>query len=142
MYHFRIKTDKKPDGTRISPTQHVEYIRREGKYEEEKFFGNFISTTEMKNEDEGLIYKTDDFGSIRKTAQGIEVTDKASLTTTAIALMLAAEKLKKQPLIVAGTQNFVQSILEAAVTFNLELEFANKNMQNEYRRRKEKRNGT
>lgn len=138
MYHFRIKTDKKPDGTRISPTQHVEYIRREGKYEEEKFFGNFISTTEMKNEDEGLIYKTDDFGSIRKTAQGIEVTEKASLTTTAIALMLAAEKLKKQPLIVAGTQNFVQSVLEAAVTFNLELEFANKNMQNEYRRRKTK----
>ena len=139
MFHFRIKSDKKPDGTRISPIQHVEYIRREGKYEEEQFVGNFISTTEMKKTDEGLLYRTDDFGSIRKTTQGIEVTEKASLTTTAIALMLTAETQKHQPLIVSGSLDFVQSVLNVAVTLNLKVKFANKNLQNEYRRRKEKR---
>ena len=139
MYHFRIKSDKKPDGTRISPVQHVEYIRREGKYEEDKFVGNIISTAEMKNADEGLLYKTDEYGVIRNTAKGIEVTEKASLMTIAVALKLATEKQKNQPLIVSGNVDFVQSVLEAAVRFNLEIKFGNKNMQNEYRRRKEKR---
>ena len=51
MFHFRLKSDKKPDGTRISPIQHVDYIRREGNFAEEqdrqeknKFVGNFISS--------------------------------------------------------------------------------------------------
>ena len=139
MYHFRIKSDKKPDGTRISPVQHVEYIHREGKYEEDKFVGNIISTAEMKNADEGLLYKTDEYGVIRNTEKGIEVTEKASLTTIAVALKLATEKQKNQPLIVSGNVDFVQSVLEAAVRFNLEIKLGNKNMQNEYRRRKERR---
>ncbi len=32
MYHFRIKSDKKPNGTKISAVKHVEYINREGKF--------------------------------------------------------------------------------------------------------------
>ena len=36
MFHFRLKSDKKPDGTRISPVQHVDYIRHEGNFAEEK----------------------------------------------------------------------------------------------------------
>jgi len=140
MFHFRLKSDKKPDGTRISPVQHVEYIRREGKYgESEKFVGNIISTAEMENFAEGLLYKTDEFGSIRNTKKGIEITERASLTTVAIGLMLASETQKQQPLIISGNVDFVQRVLEAAITFNLEIKFANKNMQNEYMRRKEKR---
>ena len=30
MYHFRLKSDKKPSGTKISAVKHVEYINREG----------------------------------------------------------------------------------------------------------------
>ncbi len=30
MFHFRIKSDKKPNGTKISAVKHVEYINREG----------------------------------------------------------------------------------------------------------------
>jgi len=30
MYHFRLKSDKKPNGTKISAVKHVEYINREG----------------------------------------------------------------------------------------------------------------
>ena len=89
MFHFRLKSDKKPDGTRISPIQHVDYIRREGNFAEEqdwqeknKFVGNLISSAEVKNackDFNSLLYKTDNFGSIRNTAEGIEVTEKASL---------------------------------------------------------------
>ena len=32
MFHFRLKSDKKPDGTKISAVQHVDYIRREGNF--------------------------------------------------------------------------------------------------------------
>ncbi len=32
IYHFRIKSNKKPNGTKISAVQHVEYINREGKF--------------------------------------------------------------------------------------------------------------
>jgi len=32
MYHFRIKSDKKPNGTKISAVKYVEYINREGKF--------------------------------------------------------------------------------------------------------------
>ena len=49
MYHFRIKSDKKTNGTKISAVQHVEYINREGKFstpeqwqEKNKFVGDFI----------------------------------------------------------------------------------------------------
>lgn len=67
MYHFRLKSDKKPDGTRISPIQHVDYIRREGNFAEEqdwqeknKFVGNLISSAEVKNackDFNSLLYK-------------------------------------------------------------------------------------
>ena len=33
MFHFRIKSDKKPNGTKISAVQHVEYINRERAFE-------------------------------------------------------------------------------------------------------------
>ena len=32
MYHFRLKSDKKPNGTKISAVKHVEYINREGAF--------------------------------------------------------------------------------------------------------------
>ena len=30
IYHFWLKSDKKPNGTKISVVKHVEYIKREG----------------------------------------------------------------------------------------------------------------
>ena len=84
MYHFRIKSDKKPNGTKISAIQHVEYINREGKFstseqgqQKNKFSGDFITTEKIPNAFDGqniLLYKTDDFGSIRNSQCGIEVT--------------------------------------------------------------------
>ena len=101
MFHFRLKSDKKPDGTKISAVQNVDYIQREGRFknidqlqDNNTFVGNFISSTEIKDAfgvRNALLYKTDDFGSIRNSAQGIEVTENASPTTLSIVLMLADE---------------------------------------------------
>ena len=138
MFHFRIKSDKKPDGSKVSAFKHVEYIRREGNFAEvehweqkNKFVGNFISSDDVKNVCNGqdcLLYKTDDFGSIRNSANGIEVTENSSPTT---------KTMNHQPLIILGSPNFKQSVLQAALDFNLDISFADKLMQNEFVRRKE-----
>ena len=101
MYHFRLKSDKKPNGTKISAVKYVEYIDREGSFahdeqwkENNKFVGDSIKTEETSNVLGGLnalLYKTDEFGSIRNTERGLEVTENASLTTISIALMLAKQ---------------------------------------------------
>ena len=53
MFHFRLKSDKKPSGTKISAVKHVEYINREGSFahdeqwkEKNKFVGDCITTAE------------------------------------------------------------------------------------------------
>ena len=101
MFHFRLKSDKKLNETKISAVKHVEYIDREGFFahdeqwkENNKFVGDCITTEETSNALGGLnalLYKTDDFGSIRNTERGLEVTENASLTTISIALMLAKQ---------------------------------------------------
>ena len=147
MFHFRLKSDKKPDGTKISAVQHVDYIRCEGNFantenwhENNKFVGNFISSAEVKDACNGLetlLYKTDDFGSIRNTTHGIEVTEKASPTTLAVALMLANETMNHQPLIICGSPTFKKAILNAALSSNLSVTFDDKLFQNEFQKQKE-----
>ena len=34
MFHFRIKSDKKPDGSKVPALKHVEYIRRDGNFDQ------------------------------------------------------------------------------------------------------------
>ena len=149
MFHFRLKSDKKPDGTKISPVQHVDYIRREGNFaniehwqENNKFVGNLISSAEVKDACNGLetlLYKTYDFGSIRNSAQGIEVTENASPTTLAVALMLADEAMEHKPLIISGSPAFKKSILNAALSSNLPVTFADNLFQKEFLKQKEQR---
>lgn len=103
----------------------MEYIRREGTYvgleqrqEQPKFVGNVITTAETPNALGGqtvLLYKPDDFGSIRNSANEIEVSENASSTTISIALMLANETLNHQPIILNGLSEFQQSVVNAAV---------------------------
>ncbi len=147
MFHFRLKSDKKLDDTKISAVQHVDYIRREGNFANienwhlnNKFVGNFISSAEVKDACNGLVtllYKTDVFGSIRNTEKGIEVTEKASPTTLAIALMLAYETMEHKPLIISGSPVFKKSILNAALLSNLPITFADNLLQNEFLKQKE-----
>ena len=147
MFHFRIKSDKKPNGTKISAVQHVEYINREGKFstpeqwqEKNKFVGDFISTEKFPNAFDGqniLLYKTDDFGSIRNTQRGIEVTQNASEETIATALVLAYETMNHQPLVINGSEEFKKEVLKTAVLQDLPIFFDDLIMQNDFLRYKE-----
>lgn len=146
MYHFRLKSDKKPNGTKISAVQHVEYINREGKFSSQeqwqaknKFVGNFITTEKTPNAFGGqdmLLYKTDDYGSIRNSAQGIEVTEKASAETIAIALVLASHTMNNQPLILHGSSQFKKATLKTAIQYDLPISFDDILMQKEFLRHK------
>ena len=146
MYHFRIKSDKKPNGTKISAVQHVDYINREGTFTHDehwkqtnKFVGNFITTAQMPNALDGinaLLYKTDDFGSIKNSERGIEVTENFSHTTISIALMLAEETIGHQPLVINGTPDFHKTVLEVAVQDNLPISFQDKLMQRAFEQKK------
>jgi len=151
IYHFRIKSDKKPNGTKISAVKHVEYINREGTFAHDerwkqinKFVGDFITTEKMPNALDGLnalLYKTDDFGSIRNTQRGIEVTENFSHTTIAIALILADKALNHQPLIINGSPDFHKTVLQVALEDNLSISFQDKLMQGTFElRKREKEN--
>ena len=147
MFHFRIKSDKKPNGTKISAVQHVEYINREGKFstpeqwqEKNKFGDDFISTEKFPNAFGGqnfLLYKTDDFGSIRNSQRGIEVTQNASEETIATALLLAYEIMNHQPLIINGSDDFKKAVLKTAVQKDLPISFDDLSFQNDFLRYKD-----
>lgn len=149
MFHFRIKSDKKPSGAKVSAVQHVEYINREGTFAHDElwnqnntFVGNVITTKETPTAFDGLnalLYKTDEFGSIRNTKQGIETTENASSTTISIALMLANEAMGHKPLIINGSPDFHVLVMEAALEINLPISFQDKMMQREFERQKEKK---
>ena len=149
MFHFRLKSDKKPNGTKISAVKHVEYINREDSFshdehwkESNKFVGDFITTVQTPNALNGLemlLYKTDDFGSIKNSERGIEVTKNASSTTLSIALMLAAETMNNQPLIINGSPDFHKAVLQTALLANLPVTFADRLLQKEFERLKERK---
>ena len=146
MYHFRLKSDKKPNGTKISAVKHVEYINREGAFSDDehgkgndKFVGNFITTEKSPNALGGqniILYKTNGFGLIRNTEQGIEVMKNASETTIATALLLAAETMNHQPLIIKGSEELKKEVLKTAVLQDLPISFDDLLMQIEFMRNK------
>ena len=146
MFHFRLKSDKKPSGAKVSAVKHVEYINREGTFahdeqwkKKNKFVGDFITTEERANVVGGrnaLLYKSDDYGSIRNSERGLEVTENASSTTISIALMLADETMEHKPLMISGSAQFRKKVLEATVKANLPISFQNKLMQREIERRR------
>ena len=142
MFHFRLKSDKKPNGTKISAVKHVEYINREGTFSDDghrqgvdNFVGNFIATEKTTNAFSGqntFLYKTNGLGLIQNTAKGIEVSEKASETTIAIALVLASESMYHQPLIINGSEEFKKSVLKTATLQDLPISFDDLIMQREF----------
>ena len=127
---------------KISAVKHVEYINREGSFfhdehwkESNKFVEDFITTAQTANALNGLemlLYKTDDFGSIKNSERGIEVTENASSTTLSIALMLADEKMNHQPLIIHGSPDFHKAVLQTALLASLPIAFADRLFQKEF----------
>ena len=147
-YHFRIKSDKKPDGTRIAAVTHAEYVGREGKFSDidrrdalrQALAGNIITTATAKDAFGGKyipLYYTDDYGSIANTPNGIALTDNPSLETIAIALSFADEALDHQPLIVQGSEKFRRQVVEAAALSELNITFADEFIEQDYEQRLE-----
>ena len=147
MFHFRIKSDKKPNGTKISAVQHVKYTNREDKFstpeqwlEKNKFGSDFISSEKFPNAFDGqnfLLYKTDNFGSIRNSQHGIEITKNASEETIATALVLASLVMNHQPLIINGSDDFKKAVLKTAVQKDLPISFDDLSFQNDFLHYKE-----
>lgn len=148
-YHFTIKTDKKPDGSRVAAGTHVEYIAREGKYQDyEKeitanklIFKNSmhgdvaIEATETKDR---LLYKSP-FGSILRKSDGIYLSNNASIETCAIALGIT-QKLYGGSLTLAGSDTYKAQILVAANEMDLPLQFADYTLQKKYTHMQEEKN--
>ena len=142
MFHFRLKSDKKPNGTKISAVKHVEYINREGTFSDDrhrqgvdKFVGNFITTEKIPNAligDNVLLYKANSLGSIRNTEKGIDVSLNASETTIATALLLAYETMHHQPLIIKSSPDFKKAVLKTAILQDLPISFDDPIMQREF----------
>lgn len=142
MYHFRIKSDKKPNGTKISAVQHVKYINREGRFstaeqwrENNQFVGDFITTEKSPKVFGGqnfLLYKTDDYGSIKNSVRGIEVTENASEETIATALVLASQTMDNQPLILHGSDDFKKAALKVAIQKDLPISFDDLSAQRDF----------
>ena len=136
-YHFRIKSDKKSDGTRVSASVHVDYISRQGQYKNEggdKIQESNSITFADKNifDDSFPLYLSDDFGKIYNTEKGLQVSGKYSATTLSIALTLAKNISDNQPLIIFGSQKFKDKILAVAVDNELDITFADELLQSKF----------
>lgn len=143
-YHFRVKSDRKSDGTKISASVHVDYIQRQGQYKNEgaeKNNENNLITAEEKifGNETFPLYLTDDFGKIISTPRGLEVNGKSSPTTVSVALMLAKNLYKNQPLEIKGSKKFCDKVLQSAVENDLEIKFADEKLQKKFEKLKEQK---
>lgn len=143
LFHCRLKSDKKPNGSKVSAVRHVEYINRQGQFSNidnpATFSGFFISSPDTKNICDGLdffLYQTDNFGCIKNSANGIEVSDNASPTTLSIALLLADNSMNHQPLVISGSDDFKESVIKAAILADLPISFADPDLQSRFLQRK------
>lgn len=124
MYHFSVHKDKKPDKTKVSCVEHLEYIERKGKYKnQDKQPDNFISFARGKNLLNGepyLLYNSG-YGQIINTPHGLKVTGDSSEATIAIALIVAAETYKGEEVILRGSNAFKEKAITSIIKFNLDI---------------------
>ena len=125
MYHFSVHKDKKPDKTKVSCVEHLEYIERKGKYKnQDKQPNNFISFARGINLLDGepyLLYNSD-YGQILNTPHGLKVTGDSSEATIAIALTVAAETYKGEDVILRGSNAFKEKAITSIIKFNLDIQ--------------------
>lgn len=123
-YHLKIKTDKIKNHKKISPTEHIKYIAREGKYknleqkELQQLNDNYLKSKDLimeLPETEILVYESS-FGNIFCSQKGIRITNDASLQTLGLAFELA-NHLFVDNIELHGNQKFLaKAILAAAYT--------------------------
>lgn len=145
-YHFRLKSDKKPNGTRISSFSHVMYVNRQGSFKNadaelelyagRRSFKNLITGKKSiigAPKKEMLLYSSP-YGKIKLDAHGIRLSADASSETCAIALA-AAQKIFGDELTLSGSQEFEERVLSANAVLSLGAHFADVNLEIKNERR-------
>ena len=140
-YHVKIKTDKKPDGTRIVGEKHNEYLQRIGKFEvieQQEINGidnNYMHSNDWKMEipDKRTVIYQSAFGDIFLSVKGIQVTDNASIQTIALAFELS-KHLFDNKISVSGNQKFKSKAVISAAEMGSDFEFTDKNFHNLYKK--------
>ena len=138
-FYFRLKTDKKPNGMRISSASHVSYVNREGRFRNidnvqemgaNKSYKNFLSGDHpiMKLPEKPMLLYSSPFGKIKLDAMGVHVSHHASIETTAIALSVA-QKIFGDEVAVQGSAKFEEQLLAASRDLKLGAHFANVDME-------------
>jgi len=142
IYRLTLKSDKKPDGTKVTAAAKVDYIDRKGKYKDldEKQMANHTVfknsiTAEVQNErtakSDTMLYDSP-FGKIMRAIDGkIKVSKNASVETIAIA-MTVAEKVYGGNLILDGSSLFKAETLVAAKEMELPIHFADSKLESKY----------
>ena len=149
-YHLRIKTDKKPDGMKVSATEHVEYLNRDGRYRDVDAREELrTGVRDFKNLITGefpilglpkhrmLLYSSP-FGKIVLDQDGVRVNRHASPETAAIALSVA-QKIFGDELTVCGHEKFCASCLSVERDLQLGLHFRDEKMEHQLEQMKEAR---
>lgn len=151
--HFQLKTDTRPDGKKVSATEKVDYINREGKYadlDEDRLRSHDIfqhtisapSAGENRLERDRMLYESP-FGNIKQTADGnIMVSKDASVETISIALAVASKIYGDGKLSLSSDAKFRGRALVAGSELDLPIRFADENLNKKYQdMRKEERDG-
>ena len=138
IYHLTLKKDIRPDGSRISPVSHTDYINRDKRYKDydEKdrlVFENYITSPEKEDACGGKYAKlySSPYGDIDNTTKGLQVKGRASLETIAIGLMVAKDVLGDK-LTINGSDHFKDRCVDAAVLAELSISFTDAKMQSSF----------
>lgn len=146
--HLHLKTDQRPDGSRIAAVEKIEYINRNGKYadiDEERLrqhdvFQHAIfasSAIERHLDSDQLLYDSP-FGRIKQTTDGkIMVSNDASVETVAIALTVANRIYGEGKLILSGDRRFYGKSMVAGCEIDLPLHFEDSVIEAKYQRKRE-----
>ena len=149
-YHLRIKTDKKPDGMKVSATEHVDYLHRDGKYRDadvrddlrtgERDFKNLVTGESpiLSLPKKRVLLYSSPFGKIILAQDGIRVSRHASPETTAIALAVA-QKIFGDELAVNGHEKFCADCLAVERDLQMGLHFRDAKMEHKLEQMKEAR---
>ena len=143
LYHFTLKSDRKPNKKKVKASEHTDYINRDGKYANtdelaKKNLGNFITSADVSDIFSGtpaLLYHIP-YGDISNTKNGVAVYRHPSLDTIAIALMVAHDKMHS-PLIIEGSDKFKADCIVAALSCDLPIRFTDETLQKIFTQKKE-----
>lgn len=149
-YYLTLKSDTKPDGSKVAATHKIDYVNRQGQYEnidEERMLQHDIfqetiySSNPIENPplNEEMLYESP-FGSIKRMPSGeIKVSRDASIETVGIALTLA-QNLYNGDIEIDGSEKFRARCLYTTADLELNIQFKKNELEKMVNNIKEEKN--